>query len=79
MDSIIAITGMDAHGYGSWMSKSANSCMWLCDLLSQDMPNCRTLIYGYQSKLSSWNMNQLSEYGREFFTEIGKVRYTDKV
>ncbi|MCJ1452831.1 hypothetical protein MMC28_003176 [Mycoblastus sanguinarius] len=75
---IIAITGMDAHAYGSWMSKDDPNKMWLRDFLSKDLPDCRTMIYGYHSKLSTWNMNQLSEYGREFFAEITKVRFSEE-
>ena len=61
------------------MTKDAASVMWLRDFLSKDLPDCRTMIYGYQSKLSKWNMNQLSEYGREFFAEISKVRSDEEV
>ena len=61
------------------MSKDESSVMWLREFLSKDLPDCRTMIYGYQSKLSKWNMNQLSEYGREFFAEISKVRSDEEV
>lgn len=77
--SIIAITGMDAHAYGSWMTKGESQKMWLRDFLAADMPNCRTMIYGYQSKLLTPHMNMLTEYGREFFAEISKVRRTEDV
>ncbi len=70
---------MDAHAYGSWMTKDTASVMWLREFLSKDLPDCRTMIYGYQSKLSKWNMNQLSEYGREFFAEISKIRFDEEV
>jgi hypothetical protein len=78
--SIIAITGMDGHAYGSWMSREGdNSAMWLRDFLAQDLPDCRTMIYGYHSKLLATNTSQLKEYGRLFFAEFEKIRDTRKV
>jgi hypothetical protein len=80
MTSIVAITGMDGHAYGSWMSREGNnSAMWLRDFLEQDLPDCRTMIYGYHSKLLATNMNELKEYGRMFMAEIEKVRDTVEV
>ncbi|KAK0639378.1 hypothetical protein B0T16DRAFT_497485 [Cercophora newfieldiana] len=73
---IIAITGMDGHAYGSWMSRDAEGDMWLRNFLSDDLPSCRTMIYGYESKLLAPNINQLQEYGRLFLAEIEKVRDT---
>ena len=45
--SIIAITGLDGHAYGSWRGKGNLGRMWLRDFLSKDLPNCRTMTYGY--------------------------------
>ncbi|KAK7425600.1 hypothetical protein QQZ08_007923 [Neonectria magnoliae] len=73
---IIAITGMDGHAYGSWMSRNGTGAMWLRDFLSRDLPDCRTMIYGYHSKLLALNMSQLKEYGRLFLTEVEKIRHT---
>ncbi|KAK0716193.1 hypothetical protein B0H67DRAFT_645841 [Lasiosphaeris hirsuta] len=71
---IIAITGMDGHAYGSWMSREGHGDMWLRNFLSRDFPYCRTMIYGYESKLLATNINELQEYGRLFLTEIEKIR-----
>ncbi|KAH7079953.1 hypothetical protein BKA63DRAFT_231448 [Paraphoma chrysanthemicola] len=77
---IIAITGMDGHAYGSWMSREGNnSAMWLRDFLARDLPDCRTMIYGYHSKLLDTNVNQLKEYGRSFFAELEKIRDTTEL
>ncbi|KAH8719384.1 hypothetical protein GQ44DRAFT_623397 [Phaeosphaeriaceae sp. PMI808] len=73
---IVAITGMDGHAYGSWMSREGNSAMWLRDFLAHDLPDCRTMIYGYHSKLLASNMNELKEYGRLFLADIEKIRDT---
>lgn len=71
---------MDGHAYGSWMSREgSNSAMRLRDFLAQDLPDCRTMIYGYHSKLLATNMSQLREYGRMFLSEIERVRSTPAV
>jgi hypothetical protein len=53
--------------------------MWLKDFLAEDMPHCRTMIYGYQSKLKKPHTNLLLEFGRELFGEIKKIRTTEEV
>lgn len=50
--------------------------MWLQDFLSKDLPRCRTLIYGYNSKLQSRGINTILNYGAEFMEELKKVRCT---
>jgi hypothetical protein len=53
--------------------------MWLRDFLSKDMPYCRTMIYGYNSKLSSHGIDTIMDYGRELIEELKKVRNSDEV
>jgi hypothetical protein len=53
--------------------------MWLRDFLSKDLPCCRTMIYGYNSKLSSHGIDTIMDYGRELIEELKKVRYSDEV
>jgi len=53
--------------------------MWLRDFLSKDLPHCRTMTYGYNSKLSSHGVDTIMDYGRELIEEIKKVRDTDEV
>ena len=53
--------------------------MWLRDFLSKDLPQCRTMIYGYNSKLSSHGVNTILDYGRELMEEIKKIRNTKEV
>ncbi|KAH8682822.1 hypothetical protein BGZ60DRAFT_205902 [Tricladium varicosporioides] len=76
---IIAITGLDGHAYGSWRGKGNLGRMWLRDFLSKDLPNCRTMIYGYNSKLSSHGINNIMDYGREFLEAIKRVRHTQEL
>jgi hypothetical protein len=52
--------------------------MWLRDFLSKDLPYCRTMIYGYNSKLSSHGIDTIMDYGRELIEELKKVRYSDE-
>lgn len=78
-NSIIAITGLDGHAYGSWRGKRNLCRMWLRDFLSKDLRHCRTMVYGYNSKLSSHGIDTILDYGREFLEEIKKVRYTQEV
>ncbi|OBU01690.1 hypothetical protein VE01_00202 [Pseudogymnoascus verrucosus] len=73
---IIAITGLNGHAYGSWKGKGNLGRMWLRDFLSKDLPHCRTMIYGYNSKLSSHGINTIMDYGREFLEAIKRIRHT---
>jgi len=53
--------------------------MWLRDFLSKDLPHCRTMIYGYNSKLTSRSFDKIVDYGRTLMEEIVKVRDTEEV
>ena len=53
--------------------------MWLRDFLSKDLPQCRTMIYGYNSKLSSYGVDTILDDGRELMEEIKKIRNTKEV
>ncbi|RDW59938.1 hypothetical protein BP6252_13025 [Coleophoma cylindrospora] len=76
---IIAITGLDGHAYGSWRGKGNLGRMWLRHFLSKDLPSCRTMIYGYNSKLSSHGLDTIMDYGRDFSEGIKRVRYTQEL
>jgi hypothetical protein len=53
--------------------------MWLRDFLSTDLPHCRTMIYGYNSKLSSHGVGTIMDYSRGLMEELEKVRSTEEV
>jgi hypothetical protein len=53
--------------------------MWLWDFLSKDLLQCRTMIYRYNSKLSSHGVDTILDYGRELIEEIKKIRKTKEV
>ncbi|KAL1640014.1 hypothetical protein SLS61_010269 [Didymella pomorum] len=76
---VIAITGLDGHAYGSWRGKGSLGRMWLRDFLCKDLPCCRTMTYGYNSKLSSHGVDTIMDYGRGLLEELKKVRGTEEV
>ncbi|KAJ5904759.1 uncharacterized protein N7473_001675 [Penicillium subrubescens] len=53
--------------------------MWLRDFLSKDLPQCRTMIYGYNSKLSSYGVDTILDDRRELMEEIKKIRNTKEL
>ncbi|OXV05498.1 hypothetical protein Egran_06734 [Elaphomyces granulatus] len=71
---IIAIPGLDGHAYGSWKGRGNLSRMWLRHFLSKDLPHCRTMIYGYDSKISLHAFNTTMDYARGLIEEIKKIR-----
>ncbi|KAN0076304.1 hypothetical protein V8E54_006446 [Elaphomyces granulatus] len=71
---IITIPGLDGHAYGSWKGRGNLSRMWLRHFLSKDLPHCRTMIYGYDSKISLHAFNTTMDYARGLIEEIKKVR-----
>ncbi|KAF2998717.1 hypothetical protein E8E15_000386 [Penicillium rubens] len=76
---IFAIAGLDGHAYGSWQGRGNLGRMWLRDFLPKDLPQCRTMIYGYNSKLSSHGVDTILDYGRELMNEIKKIRNTKEL
>lgn len=52
--------------------------MWLRNFLAKDLPYCRTMIYGYNSKLSSHGIDTIMDYSRGLMEELKKVRNTEE-
>ncbi|KAI9688231.1 MAG: hypothetical protein M1822_001737 [Bathelium mastoideum] len=75
---IIAITGLDGHAYGSWRGRGELGRMWLRDFLSQDMPQCRTMTYGYNSKLLVRGTDTTLDYSRGLLDELKWIRNTEE-
>ena len=75
---IVAITGLDGHAYGSW-SGGYPKRMWLRDFLSKDLPKCRVMIYGYNSKLSNPGLHTIADFGKSLRVELLKARRSDQV
>ncbi|KAL7268500.1 hypothetical protein RUND412_008873 [Rhizina undulata] len=74
---IVAVTGLGGHAYGSWRGKQTKK-MWLRDFLAKDLPNCRTMIYGYNTNLNSRGIHTLNDYKIEFLNEIAKIRNSEE-
>jgi hypothetical protein len=78
-DSIVAVTGIAGHAYGSWKAAGDSPKMWLRNFLAEDFPNCRTMIYGYNSWLESPGIHQIIDYRRSFLAELVMARATPEV
>ena len=75
---VVAITGLDGHAYGSWSGGNPKR-MWLRDFLSDDLPKCRVMIYGYNSKLSDPGLHTIADFGRGLRDELLRARKSDQV
>ena len=75
---VVAITGLDGHAYGSWSGGNPKR-MWLRDFLSQDLPKCRVMIYGYNSKLSDPGLHTISDFGGDLREDLLRARRSDQV
>ena len=49
------------------------------DFLSKDLPCCRTMIYGYNSDLSTRGVDTIMDYGRGLMDELKMVRNSEEV
>lgn len=76
---IIAVPGIDGHAFGSWTAKDSAGKMWLADFFSKDYSDCRTFIYGYESKLRDRNESTLGDYGKDFLNQIQEIRSSEEV
>ena len=75
---VVAITGLDGLAYGSWSGGDPKR-MWLRDFLSEDLPKCRVMIYGYNSKLSNPGLHTISDFGRDLREDLLRARRSDQV
>ena len=75
---VVAITGLDGHAYGSWSGGDPKQ-MWLRDFLSKDLPKCRVMTYGYNSKLSNPGLHTIADFGRGLRKELLRARRLDQV
>lgn len=75
--SIIAVTGLGGHAYGSW--SHSDERMWLRDYLPKDAPNARILTYGYQSALQSDSISVLEDHTNKFVHKLVDMRDASEV
>lgn len=74
--SIIAVTGLAGHAYGSWRHRSTKR-MWLQDFLPGDLDGqARVLVYGYDSNLqgNSRSTAGMLDFVRNLIQEIEVAR-----
>jgi len=73
------MTGLNGHAYGSWTGSSGK--MWLQDFLVEDkeLQHCRTMIFGYNSKLTDKSEHNIEDYVQNLLTELTKARKTERV
>lgn len=75
--SVIAVTGLAGHAYGSWRSRISGK-MWLQHMIPIDLPCARILTYGYDTKLAGSKSNaRISEYAKQFLETIRDARHGD--
>ena len=77
--SVIAITGLGGHAFGSWRSRTSTERpvdrpMWLRDFLPQEFPNARIMTYGYNNGLKELNKLHMTDSRRSFIECLENCR-----
>jgi hypothetical protein len=78
--SVVAVTGLAGHAFGSWRSRDTHQ-MWLKDFLPEDVKNIRVMIYGYDSSLTgpARSDTRLLDYRRNFVQQLQNSRSSVEV
>jgi hypothetical protein len=82
--SIVAVTGLAGHAYGSWKSRD-NPWMWLRDFLPSDLHKLgykvRILTFGYDSALrnNGGAAPSIQSYARMLLDNLNSQRRGEKV
>lgn len=76
--SIIAVTGLAGHAFGSWKSRGCPE-MWLRDFIPDDLLengyNARILVHGYDTKLvGSTSDASIHEISKQFLEAVKDTR-----
>ena len=75
--SIIAISGLAGHAYGSWARSPEK--MWLRDYLPRDAPNARILTYGYEATLQGTSTSTIQDHAGGFVANFSTMRELGEV
>jgi hypothetical protein len=70
---IIVVPGLGSHAFGSWVGRKTGK-MWLRDFLKEDLPDCRVLLYGYDSKLGNRSTDNILSFGDTFMANLDGIR-----
>jgi hypothetical protein len=77
--SIIAVTGLAGHAFGSWKSREEQQ-MWLRDFLPNTTKEARILTYGYDTKLpGSQSSASILELSKKFLESVKTIRNQQSV
>lgn len=78
VESIVAVTGLGGHAYGSWRYKPTGK-MWLQNFFKEDLQRIRTMTYGYNSNLSSASVHTIRDYYSGLLNDIKRSRSSKEV
>lgn len=76
LSSVVAVTGLAAHAYGSWKDRATGQ-MWLQDFLPKSLNNrVRVMTYGYKTPLveKSDIKSEMHDYFNDLTAEITTAR-----
>lgn len=77
--SIIAVTGLAGHAFGSWKARGGYA-MWLRDFLPEHAPQARILTYGYNSSLlGNHSTASIREFSQNLLVELNTVMAGNEV
>lgn len=79
---IVAVHGLDGDRERTWTYKGEthHNCLWLRDLLPEDLPGSRIFTYGYNSKVfGSKSVSSVHEFAIMLLREIQHYRENFKV
>lgn len=77
--SIVAVTGLAGHAFGSWKERNGKF-MWLRDALPSALPTARIMTYGYGSKLQdSTSDANFRSYAVSLLAQVASARKRPKV
>ncbi|KAF8537282.1 hypothetical protein BDD12DRAFT_982249 [Trichophaea hybrida] len=72
--SIITVTGLAGHAYGSWRDRGSGR-MWLQEFLPQDVKHVRIMTYGYNTSLIGRTVDDtLLDYRRQLVAQLENTR-----
>lgn len=72
--SVVAVPGLNGHGFGSFKERGGN-WMWLRDGLAHDLPNCRILVFAFDTHLvGSQSFQNIADLGGRLRAALSIVR-----
>ncbi|KAI9462626.1 hypothetical protein F5148DRAFT_1286402 [Russula earlei] len=73
---IIAIHGLNGHAFNSW---TVDDVMWLRDLLPEQVPDARVMLYGYTANLvDDTTVSRIKEHARLFIRSLQGLEEIEK-